>query len=327
MTQKNIAVGIDIGGTNTTWGFVDEGGGILVGGSFPTFADEPPEKLAARIAAAVKADWLSIEQDDMALLGIGMGAPNANYHRGTIEYPPNFDWEVVEFVKLIRQHIDLPVVMTNDANAAAIGEMTFGDAVGVDDFIVITLGTGLGSGIVSGGRLVLGHDGFAGEMGHITAQRDSDRLCGCGRTGCLETFASATGIVTTARELLSLRSDDSTLRLAAGDGLTAADVGKAAARGDALALEAFEITGRMLGRSLADAVAILSPQVVFLFGGLANAGELITAPVKRHMEDNLLPIFRNKVDVRISGLQQKNAAILGAAALNTRERIRNPADV
>ncbi|MBN2802548.1 MAG: ROK family protein [Deltaproteobacteria bacterium] len=315
MSKLNIAVGVDIGGTNTSWGFVDEQGSILAGGSFETCADEPADKLIDRLAKAIKSDFITIEQDKLILKGIGIGAPNANYIRGTIEHPPNFDWEVVNFVEMMKEHFDLPVVITNDANAAAVGEMIFGKAQQLKDFVVITLGTGIGSGIITGGNLLLGNDSIAGELGHITAEPGSDRKCGCGKYGCLETFASATGIVKTAKKLLAHQEKQSSLRVIQIDQLASSDIGKAAQKGDKLALEAFDITAKVLGAALANTAAILSPQAFFLFGGLANAGDLILKPVKQYMEENLPFIFKDKVDVQISGLQDKNAAILGAAAL------------
>jgi glucokinase len=315
MTVKEVTVGIDIGGTNTVFGFIDERGDEIGGGHFPTYADEPPEQLIRRLADAIKSGFMSLEDDQCQLTGIGIGAPNANFHTGTVEHPPNFDWEVVNVVDLMKRHFDLPVVITNDANAAALGEMLYGGAGGMKDFIQITLGTGLGSGLVVDGRIVFGHDGFAGEMGHLTVDPKSDRRCGCGKYGCLETWASATGVARTARQLLEERSDDSLMRLTPRNELTSKGVFLAAEKGDALAREVFEITGSVLGMKLADAVMMLSPEAIFFFGGLARAGSLLLDPARRSMEANLLPIFRGKVRLEVSRLQDRNVAVLGAAAL------------
>lgn len=249
------------------------------------------------------------------LKGIGIGAPNGNYYRGTVENPPNLSWKgVIDIVGMFRRYFDIPVVITNDANAAALGEMLFGAAKGMKDFIVITLGTGVGSGIVANGQLIYGADGFAGEIGH-TIYDPLGRQCGCGRRGCLETYASAGGICRTVFELLSERRDESELRSVSFDTLTAKMVSDAALRGDTIAREAFEITGRILGFKLAESVAHTSPEAIILFGGLANAGELIFEPTKRHLENSLLPIYRGKVKILPSGLKEGNTAVLGASAL------------
>jgi glucokinase len=247
--------------------------------------------------------------------GIGIGAPNANYYRGTVENPPNLNWKgVVDVSALVRKYYDLPVAVTNDANAAALGEMLYGAAKGMKDFIVITLGTGLGSGIVSRGELVYGADGFAGEIGH-TIVDPQGRECGCGQRGHLETYASATGICRTVSELVSLRRTESELRSIAPRDLTSRMIAVAADRGDEIAKEAFEITGRILGMKLADSVAHLSPEAIILFGGLAAAGPLIFDPTKRSLEEHLLPIYRNKVKLLPSGLKEGDTAVLGASAL------------
>ena len=252
------------------------------------------------------------------LKGIGIGAPNGNYYNGTIEFAPNLRWRgVIRMVDLVKQHYDTLVVLTNDANAAAIGEMMYGGAKGMRDFIVITLGTGLGSGIVVNGELVYGHDGFAGEIGH-TIVDPNGRQCGCGRRGCLETYASASGIKRTVFELLADSNTASELRAVNFNDLTAAMLTEAATRGDKLALEAFERTGKILGLKLADAVAHTSPEAIFLFGGLAHAGEFIFEPTQRHMEANMLNIYKNKVKLLPSGLKN-NVAVLGASALVWKE--------
>lgn len=314
MGQSECVVGIDIGGTNTAVGLVDRQGQCLSESSIPTNASEPAVKLIERIvqtidrlSAPLKAAW--------PIKGIGIGAPNANYYQGTVEHPPNLNWPgITDVAGMFRKHYPLPVALTNDANAAALGELVFGAGKGLRDFIVITLGTGLGSGLVVNGALVYGHDGFAGELGHTTVDPDG-RECGCGRKGCLETYASATGICRTVFELLSTKRDDSSLRSVAYRDLTSKMISDAALQGDAIAREAFEYTGRVLGMKLADSVAHTSPSAIIMFGGLAAAGNLIFEPTKRHLEANLLPIFRNKVRLLPSGLKESNAAVLGSAAL------------
>lgn len=312
--EQDVTLGVDIGGTNTVFGFVDRKGKCLAGSSLPTNAHEPARKLVARLHAAAEETYRPL-RGGHTLRGIGIGAPNANYYRGTVENPPNLKWKgVVDLASLIRRYYDVPVAVTNDANAAALGEMLYGAAKGMKDFIVITLGTGLGSGIVAGGNLVYGADGFAGELGHTTVD-PRGRECGCGRRGCLETYASASGICRTVHELLGERRDESALRGIAPSALTARMITDAALQGDPIAREAFEITGRILGMKLADAVAHTSPEAIILFGGLANAGSLIFKPTKKYLEENLLNIFRNKVKLLPSGLKEGNTAMLGASAL------------
>ena len=252
---------------------------------------------------------------DGEIVGIGVGAPNANYFKGTIEGAVNLPWKgVVPFVKLMEEVFHIPVRITNDANAAAIGEMTYGVARGVKDFIMITLGTGVGSGIVANGQLVYGSDGNAGELGHVIV-RPNGRLCGCGRSGCLETYTSATGVARTAREFLELQRVESLLRRIPVQDITSKDVYDAAMAGDALAKEIFEYTGKILGEAFASFVAFSSPKMIVLFGGLTHAGDLIMRPIKEAMEDNLLNIYKGKVELVLSQLNEADAAILGASAL------------
>jgi glucokinase len=314
MATIDVTLGVDVGGTNTALGFVDRNGKCVIESSIPTNAHEPAETLVARLDARIK-EMLVPLADRYQLKGIGIGAPNANYYRGTVESPPNLQWQgVVNLVSLFKKYYDLPVAVTNDANAAALGEMLYGAARGMTEFIVITLGTGLGSGIVTHGELVYGADGFAGEIGH-TVVDPKGRECGCGRRGCLETYASATGICRTVSELLADRRAESELRGIAPRDLTAKMIAEAAARGDRIAREAFEYTGRILGMKLADSVAHMSPEAIILFGGLANSGPLIFEPTRRHLEASLLNIFKNKVKVLPSALQEGNTAVLGASAL------------
>ncbi len=314
MSNKTaVTLGIDIGGTNTVFGFVDRDGKTYAESSITTNAHEPAQKLFSRLHEKVD-ELIELNKESVNLVGIGVGAPNANYYKGTVELPPNLKWGVVNILDIIKQYYDVPAAITNDANAAAIGEMTFGAAKGMKDFIVITLGTGLGSGIVVNGQLVYGADGFAGEIGH-TIYEPEGRQCGCGRKGCLETYASASGIRRTVFEILYNSMEESELREISFNDLTSKMIYDVAMRGDKIALEAFEFTGKALGIKLADSVAHTSPEAIILFGGLAAAGDLIFEPTKRHMENNLLNIFKNKVKIIPSGLPEGNSAVLGASAL------------
>lgn len=314
MEKTDITIGIDIGGTNTVLGLVDRQGRCLKSGSILTHPEHDAERLVARLDETI-GEMMRAPGGGYALRGIGIGAPNANYYRGTVESPPNLGWKgVVNVVALFKKYYDVPVAITNDANAAALGELKFGAGKGMRDFIVITLGTGLGSGIIANGELVYGHDGFAGELGHTTVDPDG-RECGCGRKGCLETYASASGICRTVFDLLAQRRVESELRAVTFRDLTARMISDAARRNDPIALEAFEEAGRVLGLKLADAVAHTSPEAIILFGGLAAAGDLIFEPTQRHLEAHVLNIFRGKVKLIPSGLREGNTAVLGAAAL------------
>lgn len=311
-SAQPLALGIDIGGTNTSFGIVDRRGEILYRGHMPTTGHHTVHQYIAALGRELAPVLEKAGKED--IVGIGVGAPNGNYFTGEIAYAPNLPWEgVIPMVKLLSEALHLKVTLTNDANAAAIGEMAYGAAKGMKDFIVVTLGTGVGSGFVANGEMIYGHDGFAGELGHVIAVRNG-RKCGCGRYGCLETYASATGIVRTAEEWMVEREDDSLLRRHQGD-VTAKMIHDAAEKGDAFAIEIFEFTGKILGQTLADAVAITSPQAIIFFGGLAKAGELIIGPVREHMEANLLKIYKNKISLLHSALPDADAAILGASAL------------
>lgn len=312
--MKEIAVGVDIGGTYTKYGFVDKEGVVLAAGSIETtgHADVEAYQVALKDAIEEKKNSLS---ENIKIVGVGVGAPNGNYYSGTIEQAPNLSWKgVVPFIELFKKHYDVPMALTNDANSAAIGEMLFGGAKGMKNFIVITLGTGLGSGIVVNGELVYGHDGFAGELGHVTIVRGG-RQIPTGRRGSLEGYVSAPGICRTVFELMAEMIVDSEFRNIPYNKLTAKMVYEGALKGDPIAVEAFERTGKYLGEALSDTVMHLSPEAIFVFGGLASAGEFILNPTKKHMEDNLLPIFKNKVKILPSGLTETNAAVLGASAL------------
>ena len=313
MNSIEVVLGVDIGGTNTKFGYVDKSGNLLAEGEMLTEAHRPAEEFFERLHTQAENLFVS-KKDQLKLVGIGLGAPNGNYYKGTIEQPPNLSWKYVDVVATLRRWYSIPVALTNDANAAALGEMLFGAAKGMKDFIVITLGTGLGSGIVANGELIYGHDGFAGEIGH-TIVDPNGRQCGCGRRGCLETYASASGIRRTVEELLKMPAPPSELREISLEQITSKRIFEAAQRGDKLALEAFELTGRYLGMKLADSVAHTSPEAIILFGGLAAAGDFIFSPTKKYMEEFLLNIFKNKVRLLPSGLPKGNSAILGAAAL------------
>lgn len=314
--DKPYAIGIDIGGTNTVVGIVDRRGQILRKSSLKTAKHAEVEDFLDDLSEVI--NKLIDDADAKGLIrGIGVGAPNGNYFNGSIEFAPNLPWKgVIPFAQMLEARVEIPVALTNDANAAAIGEMTYGAARGMKDFIVITLGTGVGSGIVANGQLIYGHDGFAGELGHITVRRNTGRLCGCGRVGCLEAYTSATGVVRTAREYLELKPDaQSLLRKIPIDKITSKDVFDAAVEGDEMALEIFRFTGEMLGEAFSDFVAFTSPEAIILFGGLAKAGDLIMNPIRETMEKNLLKIYKDKVKLLFSELKESDAAVLGASAL------------
>ena len=309
-------VGIDIGGQTSKIGVVDARGTVLAQTVIRTDTYKDIEPYIVELSDAVK-KVIKEAGAEGAVRGIGVGAPNGNYYDGTIENAVNISWgggRTIEFAKLLSEAMGgLPVALTNDANAAAVGEMTYGAARGMKNFIMITLGTGVGSGIVINGEVVYGHDGFAGELGHVAAVRNNGRFCNCGKTGCLETYASATGVARTAREWLELTDEPSVLRNL--DTIASKDVYDAAKEGDALALKIFEFTGKILGRSFADFIAFSAPEAIVLFGGLARAKEFLTEPIETAMNDNVLPLWRNKVKLVYSQLKESDAAILGASAL------------
>ena len=315
MVRQQLAVGIDIGGTGTKFGIVDRDGNVL-------FSDEISTKKHAEVESFIEDLYGALSKlIDKAggvglIKGIGVGAPNGNFYTGTIEYAPNLPWKgIIPLAKLIEARFKLPVTLTNDANAAAIGEMMYGAAKGMRDFIMITLGTGVGSGIVANGQLIYGHDGFAGELGHTIIIPDGRLHPGTGKKGSLESYASATGVRYTALELLDTTNEPSLLRDIPRDELDSKKVYEAAIQGDALARHVYEFTGRILGLALANAVMFSSPQAIVLFGGLTKAGDLILKPTREHMEENLIQVFQNKVKILISHLRESDAAILGASAL------------
>lgn len=313
--DKDLVIGIDVGGTTTKCGVVDARGTVLA----QTVVTSLSEDVNDFIATVAEGLGRIIEEAGAKgrIRGIGVGAPNGNYYTGEIKNAVNLTWcktGTVPFAKLLSKKMGgIPVSLTNDANAAAVGEMTYGAARGMKDFIMITLGTGVGSGIVIDGKVVYGHDGFAGELGHTCAVRDNGRQCNCGKRGCLETYCSATGVARTAREWLEMSDEPSSLRSL--DTITSKDVFVAAQEGDALAKRIFEYTGKILGRSLSDFVAFSAPEAIVLFGGLARAKEFLLEPLEKSMNENMLPLWRGKVDIVFSTLKESDAAILGASAL------------
>ena len=314
--DSTYVVGIDVGGQTSKLGVVDARGTVLSQTVIRTDTYTDIEPYIAELAEALN-KIIKESNTEGIVKGIGVGAPNGNYYTGTIENAVNLSWggsKTIEFAKLLSEAMNgLPVALTNDANAAAVGEMTYGAARGMKNFIMITLGTGVGSGIVINGDVVYGHDGFAGELGHVASVRNNGRTWNCGKTGCLETYASAIGMARTAREWLELSDEPSLLRSL--DNITSKDVYEAAKEGDKLALKVFDFTGKMLGRSFADFIAFSSPEAIVLFGGLARAKEFLVGPIEEAMNANVLPLWRNKVKIVFSQLKESDAAILGASAL------------
>ncbi len=311
--MQTLALGIDIGGTNTAYGIVNRRGEILMKGSLPTTGHATVADYIAAINTELSPLLEKLGRDNV--VGVGIGAPNGNFYTGEIIFAPNLPWQgvIIPMANLVGEALGIKAILTNDANAAAIGEMAYGAARGMKDFILVTLGTGLGSGFVANGQMVYGHDGLAGELGHVIAERNG-RKCNCGRYGCLERYASATGIVITAELWLAERTDETSLRGHNGK-LTARMIQEAAQKGDTFALELYEYTAMILGQTLADMVAVTSPEAIVFFGGLANAGDMLLVPAKKHLEEQLLNIYKNKVKILKSGLPDADAAILGASAL------------
>ena len=313
---KPYVIGLDLGGTNSVFGIVDSRGEIKATTAIKTQGYDNVEDY---VDACVKALEPVIEQvgDIGQIKAMGIGAPNGNYYNGTIEFAPNLSWGhdgIVPLADMFKQRLGIPVALTNDANAAAIGEMIYGVARGMKNFIMITLGTGVGSGIVVNGQLVYGSDGFAGELGHVIVRRDG-RPCGCGRKGCLETYCSATGVARTARELLSSTDQPSSLRELNPDEITSLDVAIAAEKGDKLANDIYEFTGRILGEACSDFAAFSSPEAFIFFGGMTKAGDLIMKPIKKAYDENVLKIYKDKAQFLVSGLEGSSAAVLGASAV------------
>lgn len=324
--MQEVAIGIDIGGTYTKYGIVEPSGKMLADGHIATESHKGVADFLTRLHKEILGRVAQLDHP-VEIVGIGIGAPNANYHKGTIEYPANLPWEgVTPFIRLFQEKIDVPMLITNDANAASVGEMLYGAAKGLDDFVLLTLGTGLGSGFVANGETINGHDGLAAELGHTFVIPDG-RDCGCGGKGCLETYVSATGIRRTVFELMANTMVPSTLKDVPFNEMTSYMIAQAAKEGDPLALKAFEFTGKVLGKALANTVAYLSPKAIFLWGGLAKAGDLLFKPTKAHMEANLMTVYKNKVEILPSGLQDANIAVLGAAAMIWKEMEKKSRDI
>jgi glucokinase len=311
--MKNVVAGVDIGGTNTVFGIVDTEGKVLADGHLKT-TDYPSIEDFCKVLGSEITRLLS-GLKDVELKGVGIGAPDANYHRGTIEHAPNLAWKgIVPLGDLMKAELKVPVAVTNDANAAAMGEMIFGGAKGMKDFIILTLGTGLGSGIVVDGKMVYGHTGFAGEVGHMVVE-PGGRVCGCGRQGCLEAYASASGLVRTVSLMISEMADKSPLRDIPPSQLTSKAIAEAAAKGDPIAVKAMQYTAEKLGLGIINSIVYTSPEAIFLFGGLAQAGELIFKPVREYLEKYNYVLFRDTVKILPSGISESNGAVLGSAAL------------
>ncbi len=312
--MKPYVLGIDIGGTNTVFGIVDARGNVIASSSIKTgkHADfnDYLEELYTEATHLIEAND-AVDK----IQGIGIGAPNANYYTGEINNAANLPWKDVKLAQLVSEKFGIPVAVTNDANAAALGEMTYGAARGLKDFIMITLGTGVGSGIVINGQVVYGHDGLAGELGHMIIKRNNGRLCGCGRTGCLEAYCSATGVARSAREFLEIRTEPSLLRNIPIEEITSKDVYDAASKGDQIAKDIFNYTGTLLGEAMADMAVFSSPEAFILFGGLSKSGELLLRPLREALDRNMIPMFKGKAKIILSELKEADAAVLGASAL------------
>ena len=313
---KPYVIGLDLGGTNSVFGIVDARGDIKAMTAIKTVGFTSAEDF---VAASVQALQPIIEEVGgiETIKAMGIGAPNGNYYKGTIEYAPNLPWAhdiVVPLADMFSRSLGIPVALTNDANAAAIGEMTYGVARGMKDFIMLTLGTGVGSGIVTGGKLLYGSNGFAGELGHVVVRRDNGRTCGCGRKGCLETYCSATGVARTARELLATDQRPSILRGLDPEKITSLDVSIAAEKGDELAQEIYQFTGHLLGEACANFAAFSAPEAFIFFGGMTKAGDLIMNPIKESYQQHVQGLFKD-AQFLVSGLDGSNAAVLGASAV------------
>lgn len=315
--SKDVVAGIDIGGTNTAIGLVTADGEILAGGRINTDTDPQPDGFIKKLSSEI--NKYVDEAGGVTLKGVGIGAPNGNYRKGTIEMAPNLAWKgIVPFTAKMEKEIKRPVVLTNDATAAAVGEMMFGGAKGMKEFIILTLGTGLGSGFVTNGEIVYGTTGFAGEYGHVI-MLPGGRECGCGRQGCLETYVSATGIVRTAKIFLEEKKEDSMLREINPAVMDSRLIAEAAGKGDKLALDVFDYTAEILALAIVNAVVVTSPEAIFLFGGLARAGKLLMDPLNKYVDILVQPVFRNTFRILPSAIPETNGAVLGAAALAWKE--------
>ncbi len=325
--DRKYAVGVDVGGQTSKIGIVDKDGNVLSQSVIRSDVyGKDAEAFISALAEAIKAVIAQAGKSAEQVAGVGVGAPNGNYYDGTISNAPNLAWAAqgsVEFSKILSGKLGLKVTLTNDANAAAVGEMTYGAAKGMKDFIMITLGTGVGSGIVIDGKVLYGHDGFAGELGHVCVERQNGRLCGCGKKGCLEAYCSATGVARTAKEWIESSDEPSLLREIAKtksgsaeyDMINSKDVFDAAEQGDAMALRIFDYTGELLGRTFADFIAFSAPEAIVLFGGLARSRKYLETPIRNAMEENVMKNWKGKVKLVFSALKESDAAILGASAL------------
>ncbi len=312
---KPYVIGIDMGGTNTAFGIVDARGTVIASSSIKTGKHSKIEDYIDELYTEIHRIMVANDAEGK-INGIGIGAPNGNYFTGMIEDVINLPWPTpIPLAQLISDKFGIPCLITNDANAAAIGEMTYGAARGLKDFIMITLGTGVGSGIVVNGQLVYGHDGSAGELGHVIMKRNNGRMCGCGRAGCLEAYCSATGVARTAREFLEIRDEESLLRDYDIETITSKDVYDCAVKGDKLAIDIFNYTGTILGEALADFVTFSSPEAFVIFGGLTKSGDYIMNPIREAFDKNIMKVFKGKVKILISELKESDAAVLGASAL------------
>lgn len=314
---KPYVIGLDLGGTNSVFGIVDQRGQILGSTSIKTQSYKNVDDFVD--AGVIALQPLIDKVGGIAQVkSMGIGAPNANFYRGTIEYAPNLSWAhtgIVPLADMFSKKLNIPVAITNDANAAALGEMQYGVARGMKNFIMLTLGTGVGSGIVLNGHLVYGCDGFAGELGHVIMVRQNGRLCGCGRRGCLEAYCSATGVARTAREFLKDSKEESILRDMKPEDITSLDVSIAAGKGDKLALRVYQFTGEMLGEACADFATFASPEAFIFFGGLTKAGDLLMDPIKKSYDKHVMNVFKGKAQFLISSLDDASAAVLGASAI------------
>lgn len=314
--QKTYVIGLDLGGTNSVFGIVDRRGSIIATTSVKTQEQNDVEVYVNKCCEALNKIIEEVGGIE-TIEAMGIGAPNANYYTGIIDNPANLPWKgQIPLAKMFSDRLGIPVALTNDANAAAIGEMAYGAAKGMKNFIMITLGTGVGSGIVVNGQVVYGSDGFAGELGHVIVDRSPEaRSCGCGRKGCLETYCSATGVARTAKQIVSTTDKPTLLRNIPLEQITSKDVAIAAEQGDEVAKEIFEYTGKILGQACADFAAFSSPEAFIFFGGLTKAGDLLMDPIKRAYDENVLFVFKNKAQMIVSQLDDAAAAVLGASAL------------
>ena len=318
--MKKVCIGIDIGGTNTKFGLVDREGKCYVNGRISTKNHKNFESFASDLFSAV-GSHIEQQKEAFDIVAIGVGAPNGNYFSGKIEYAPNLDWEgTIDVAGEFKKHMDIPIILSNDANCFAIGEMIFGGAKGMKNFVVITLGTGLGSGIVVNGELLSGHNGFAGELGHTnTIVVQNGRQCNCGRRGCLETYASSPGILRTLRKLQYTENIASPLNALEDKEIKPETIYKYAKQGDELSLKIFEYTAYVLGRALANTVVLLDPEAIFLSGGVVKSEDLLLAPARKVMEENLVKIYQGKVKLALSELKEVNAGVYGSSALAWKE--------